>query len=159
MNHKRSFIIYMVVFGLALIVSGAFLVWFDTDTAAKLDIVNSSAALQYLVVISAPVAEFSAGALVAGALVRWRDPKLSRVVCIVLRVVSLVMLVLAVASPLVTSGLPDAIRILLAVAVFVSVKLPVTYVVAGALLGLSLARPAAPSPESDPDADPFSEDE
>ena len=69
------------------------------------------------------------------------------------------MLVLAVASPLVTSGLPAAVRVLFAVAVFVSIKLPVTYVVAGGLLGLSLARPAVPDPRSDPDADPFSEDE
>jgi len=159
LNHKRSFIIYVVVFGLALIASGAFLVWFDTDTVAKLDIINSSAVLQYLAVTSAPVAEFSAGALVAGVFVRWRDPKLSRAVCVVLRVVSLVMLVLAVASPLVTSGLPAAVRMLFAVAVFVSIKLPVTYVVAGGLLGLSLARPATLDPRPDPDADPFSEDE
>lgn len=159
MNHKRSFVVYVVVFALALIASGAFLVWFDTDTAAKLDVVNSSAALQYLAVTSAPVAEFSVGALVVGVLVCWRGPKLSRVVRIVLRVVSLAMLVLAVASPLVTSGLPAAVRMLLAVAVFVSIKLPVTYVVAGGLLGLSLARPATPVPQPDPDADPFSGDE
>jgi len=96
---------------------------------------------------------------VAGALVRWREPKLSRAVSIVIRVVSLVMLVLAVASPLVTSGLPAAVRVLFAVAVFVSIKLPVTYVIAGGLLGLSLARPATLDPRSDLDADPFSEDE
>lgn len=159
MNSKRSFVAYVVVFGLALIASGVFLVWFDADTAAKLDVINSSAVLQYLAVTSAPVAEFSAGALVVGALVYWRGPKLSRAVSIVIRVVALVMLVLAVASPLVTSGLPAAVRMLFAVAVFVSIKLPVTYVVGGGLLGLSLARPATPAPQPDLDADPFSGDE
>ena len=46
-----------------------------------------------------------------------------------------------------------------AVAVIISIKLPVTYVVVGGLLSLSLARTSVPRPKVDLNADPFDEGE
>ena len=159
MDRKRFFLVYLIVFAVVLIANGAFLVWFYADTTVSLATVSTSSVLQYLTLVSTPLAEFSAGALVVAAFVLWRDPELSGAVRIVLRVISLVMLVLAVASPLVASGLPDAVRTLFAVAVIISIKLPVTYVVAGGLLSLSLSRTSVPRPKVDLNADPFDEGE
>ena len=159
MDRKRFFLVYLIVFAVILIANGAFLVWFYADTTASLATVSTSSVLQYLTLVSTPLAEFSAGALVVAAFVLWRDPELSGAVRIVLRVISLVMLVLAVASPLVASGLPDVVRTLFAVAVIISIKLPATYVVAGGLLSFSLARTSVPRPKVDLNADPFDEGE
>ena len=159
MDRKRFFLVYLIVFAVVLIANGAFLVWFYADTTVSLATVSTSSVLQYLTLVSTPLAEFSAGALVVAAFVLWRDPELSGAVRIVLRVISLLMLLLAVASPLVASGLPDVVRTLFAVAVIISIKLPVTYVVVGGLLSLSLARTSVPRPKVDLNADPFDEGE
>lgn len=159
MDRKRFFLVYLIAFAVILIVNGAFLVWFYADTTASLATVSTSSVLQYLTLVSTPLAEFSAGALVVAAFVLWRDPELSGAVRIVLRVISLLMLLLAVASPLVASGLPDVVRTLFAVAVIISIKLPATYVVAGGLLSFSLARTSVPRPKVDLNADPFDEGE
>ena len=159
MDRKRFFLVYLIVFAVILIANGAFLVWFYADTTASLATVSTSSVLQYLTLVSTPLAEFSAGALVVAAFVLWRDPELSGAVRLVLRVISLVMLVLAVASPLVASGLPDVVRTLFAVAVIISIKLPATYVVAGGLMSFSLARTSVQRPKVDLNADPFDEGE
>ena len=159
MNRKRFFLVCLIVFAVVLIANGAFLVWFYAVTTASLATVSTSSVLQYLTLVSTPLAEFSAGALVVAAFVLWRDPELSGAVRIVLRVISLLMLLLAVASPLVASGLPDVVRTLFAVAVIISIKLPATYVVAGGLLSFSLARTSVPRPKVDLNADPFDEGE
>ena len=80
---RRTVLVAVICFAVALVVSAAFLAWFNADPDAAITAVLASMPLNYLYAVSSGIAAFSAGALVAlvaGSLARLRMPKLPRAI-------------------------------------------------------------------------------
>ena len=95
---RRTVLVAVICFAVALVVSAAFLAWFNADPDAAITAVLASMPLNYLYAVSSGIAAFSAGALVAlvaGPLARLRMPKLPRAIFAALGWVVLGFLLLA----------------------------------------------------------------
>ena len=80
---RRTVLVAVICFAVALVVSVAFLVWFNADPDTNITAILSSLPLSYLYAISSGLAAFSVGALVAlvaGSLAHLRMPNLPRVI-------------------------------------------------------------------------------
>ena len=62
---KRTVLVAVICFAAALVVSVAFLVWFNADPDANIATIRTSLPLSYLYAVSSGLAAFSVGALVA----------------------------------------------------------------------------------------------
>ena len=81
---RRTVLVAVICFAVALVVSVAFLVWFNADPDTNITAILSSLPLSYLYAISSGLAAFSVGALVAlvaGSLAHLRMPNLPRDLC------------------------------------------------------------------------------
>ena len=95
---RRTVLVAVICFAVALVVSAAFLAWFNADPDAAITAVLASMPLNYLYAVSSGIAAFSAGALVAlvaGPLAHLRMPKLPRAIFAALGWVVLGFLLLA----------------------------------------------------------------
>ena len=95
---RRTVLVAVICFAVALVVSVAFLVWFNADPDTNITAILSSLPLSYLYAISSGLAAFSVGALVAlvaGSLAHLRMPNLPRVIFAALGWVVLGFLLLA----------------------------------------------------------------
>ena len=80
---RRTVLVAVICFAVALVVSVAFLVWFNTDPDKNITAILTSLPLSYLYAISSGLAAFSVGALVAlvaGSLAHLRMPHLPRAI-------------------------------------------------------------------------------
>lgn len=134
---RRTVLVAVICFAVALVVSVAFLAWFNADPDAAITAVLASMPLSYLYAVSSGLAAFSAGALVAlvaGSLARLRMPKLPRAIFAALGWVVLGFLLLA---PIVATAGAGSVAIVFAAF--------------GLLLGLGFAEICdASEPESRP---------
>jgi hypothetical protein len=80
---RRTVLVAVICFAVALVVSVVFLAWFNADPDTNITAILASLPLSYLYAVSSGLAAFSAGALVAlvvGALAHLRMPNLPRMV-------------------------------------------------------------------------------
>ena len=95
---RRTVLVAVICFAVALVVSVVFLAWFNADPDTNITAILASLPLSYLYAVSSGLAAFSAGALVAlvvGALAHLCMPKLPRMVFAALGWVMLGFLLLA----------------------------------------------------------------
>ena len=136
---RRTVLVAVICFAVALVVSAAFLAWFNADPDAAITAVLASMPLNYLYAVSSGIAAFSAGALVAlvaGSLARLRMPKLPRAIFAALDWVVLGFLLLA---PIVATAGAGSVGIVFALVVYAAIKAPAVFVAFGLLLGLGFA--------------------
>ena len=136
---KRTVLVAVICFAAALVVSVAFLVWFNADPDANISTILTSLPLSYLYAVSSGLAAFSVGALVAlvaGSLAHLRMPNLPRVVFAALGWVVLGFLLLA---PVVATMATNSAAIMFALVVYAAIKVPVVFAAFGLLLGLGFA--------------------
>lgn len=148
---RRTVLVAVICFAVALVVSAAFLAWFNADPDAAITAVLASMPLNYLYAVSSGIAAFSAGALVAlvaGSLARLRMPKLPRAIFAALGWVVLGFLLLA---PIVATAGAGSVGIVFALVVYAAIKAPAVFAAFGLLLGLGFAEICdASEPESRP---------
>ncbi len=148
---RRTVLVAVICFAVALVVSAAFLAWFNADPDAAITAVLASMPLSYLYAVSSGLAAFSAGALVAlvaGSLARLRMPKLPRAIFAALGWVVLGFLLLA---PIVATAGAGSVAIVFALVVYAAIKAPAVFAAFGLLLGLGFAEICdASEPESRP---------
>ncbi len=136
---RRTVLVAVICFAVALVVSAAFLAWFNADPDAAITAVLASMPLNYLYAVSSGIAAFSAGALVAlvaGSLARLRMPKLPRAIFAALGWVVLGFLLLA---PIVATAGAGSVGIVFALVVYAAIKAPAVFAAFGLLLGLGFA--------------------
>lgn len=136
---RRAVLVAVICFAVALVVSVAFLVWFNADPDTNITAILSSLPLSYLYAISSGLAAFSVGALVAlvaGSLAHLRMPNLPRVVFAALGWVVLGFLLLA---PVIATLVTSSAAIMFALVVYAAIKVPVVFSAFGLLLGLGFA--------------------
>lgn len=136
---RRTVLVAVICFAVALVVSAAFLAWFNADPDAAITAVLASMPLSYLYAVSSGIAAFSAGALVAlvaGSLARLRMPKLPRAIFAALGWVVLGFLLLA---PIVATAGAGSVGIVFALVVYAAIKAPAVFAAFGLLLGLGFA--------------------
>lgn len=136
---RRAVLVAVICFAVALVVSVAFLVWFNADPDTNITAILSSLPLSYLYAISSGLAAFSVGALVAlvaGSLAHLRMPNLPRVIFAALGWVVLGFLLLA---PVIATLANNSAAIVFALVVYAAIKVPVVFAAFGLLLGLGFA--------------------
>ena len=146
---RRTVLVAVICFAVALVVSAAFLAWFNADPDAAITAVLASMPLNYLYAVSSGIAAFSAGALVAlvaGPLARLRMPKLPRAIFAALGWVVLGFLLLA---PIVATAGAGSVGIVFALVVYAAIKAPAVFAAFGLLRGLGFAETRNAS-ESEP---------
>ena len=148
---RRTVLVAVICFAVALVVSVAFLVWFNSDPDTNITAILASVPLSYLYTVSSGLAAFSAGALVAlvvGALAHLRMPNLPRMIFAALGWVVLGFLLIA---PVIATMGSNSIAIVFALVVYAAIKVPVVFAAFGLLLGLGFAE-RRDAPESKPRA-------
>ena len=148
---RRTVLVAVICFAIALVVSVAFLVWFNADPDTNITAILASLPLSYLYAVSSGLAAFSVGALVAlvaGSLAHLRMPNLPRVIFAVLGWVVLGFLLLA---PVIATLASNSAAIVFALVVYAAIKVPVVFAAFGLLLGLGFAE-RRNAPESKPRA-------
>ena len=136
---RRTVLVAVICFAVALVVSVAFLVWFNADPDTNITAILSRLPLSYLYAISSGLAAFSVGALVAlvpGSLAHLRMPNLPRVIFAALGWVVLGFLLLA---PVIATLANNSAAIVFALVVYAAIKVPVVLAAFGLLLGMGLA--------------------
>ena len=136
---RSTVLVSVFCFAVALVVSVAFLVWFNADPDTNITAILSSLPLSYLYAISSGLAAFSVGALVAlvaGSLAHLRMPNLPRVIFAELGWVVLGFLLLA---PVIATLANNSAAIVFALVVYAAIKVPVVFAAFGLLLGLGFA--------------------
>ena len=136
---RRTVLVAVICFAVALVVSVVFLAWFNADPDTNITAILASLPLSYLYAVSSGLAAFSAGALVAlvvGALAHLRMPKLPRMVFAALGWVVLGFLLIA---PVIATMGSNSIAIVFALVVYAAIKVPVVFAAFGLLLGLGFA--------------------
>ncbi len=136
---RRAVLVAVICFAVALVVSVAFLVWFNADPDTNITAILSSLPLSYLYAISSGLAAFSVGALVAlvaGSLAHLCMPNLPRVIFAALGWVVLGFLLLA---PVIATLANNSAAIVFALVVYAAIKVPVVFAAFGLLLGLGFA--------------------
>lgn len=147
---RRTVLVAVICFA-ALVVSVAFLVWFNADPDTNITVILASLPLSYLYAVSSGLAAFSVGALVAlvaGSLAHLRMPNLPRVIFAALGWVVLGFLLLA---PVIATLASNSAAIVFALVVYAAIKVPVVFAAFGLLLGLGFAE-RRDAPESEPRA-------
>jgi hypothetical protein len=148
---RRTVLVAVICFAVALVVSVAFLVWFNADPDTNITAILASLPLSYLYAVSSGLAAFSVGALVAlvaGSLAHLRMPNLPRVIFAALGWVVLGFLLLA---PVIATLASNSAAIVFALVVYAAIKVPVVFAAFGLLLGLGFAE-RRDAPESKPRA-------
>jgi MFS family permease len=136
---RRTVLVAVICFAVALVVSVVFLAWFNADPDTNITAILASLPLSYLYAVSSGLAAFSAGALVAlavGALSHLRMPNLPRMVFAALGWVMLGFLLLA---PIIATLASSSAAIVFALVVYAAIKVPVVFAAFGLLLGLGFA--------------------
>ena len=136
---RRTVLVAVICFAVALVVSVVFLAWFKADPDTNITAILASLPLSYLYAVSSGLAAFSAGALVAlavGALAHLRMPNLPRMVFAALGWVMLGFLLLA---PIIATLASSSAAIVFALVVYAAIKVPVVFAAFGLLLGLGFA--------------------
>jgi MFS family permease len=136
---RRTVLVAVICFAVALVVSVVFLAWFNADPDTNITAILASLPLSYLYAVSSGLAAFSAGALVAlvvGALAHLRMPNLPRMVFAALGWVMLGFLLIA---PIIATLASSSAAIVFALVVYAAIKVPVVFAAFGLLLGLGFA--------------------
>ena len=136
---RRTVLVAVICFAVALVVSVVFLAWFNADPDTNITAILASLPLSYLYAVSSGLAAFSAGTLVAlvvGALAHLRMPNLPRMVFAALGWVMLGFLLLA---PIIATLASSSAAIVFALVVYAAIKVPVVFAAFGLLLGLGFA--------------------
>lgn len=136
---RRTVLVAVICFAVALVVSVVFLVWFNADPDTNITAILASLPLSYLYAVSSGLAAFSVGALVAlvvGSLAHLRMPNLPRVIFAALGWVVLGFLLLA---PIIATLASSSAAIVFALVVYAAIKVPVVFAAFGLLLGLGFA--------------------
>lgn len=133
---RRTVLVAVICFAVALVVSAVFLVWFNADPDAAITVILASLPLSYLYAVSSGLAAFSVGALVAlvaGSLARLRMSNLPRTIFAALGWVVLGFLLLA---PVIATAGGGTVTLVFALVVYAAIKVPVVFAAFGLLLGL-----------------------
>ena len=136
---RRTVLVAVICFAVALVVSVVFLAWFNADPDTNITAILASLPLSYLYAVSSGLAAFSVGALVAlvaGSLAHLRMPNLPRMVFAALGWVMLGFLLLA---PIIATLASSSAAIVFALVVYAAIKVPVVFAAFGLLLGLGFA--------------------
>lgn len=136
---RRTVLVAVICFAIALVVSVVFLAWFNADPDTNITAILASLPLSYLYAVSSGLAAFSVGALVAlvaGSLAHLRMPNLPRVIFAALGWVVLGFLLLA---PIIATLASSSAAIVFALVVYAAIKVPVVFAAFGLLLGLGFA--------------------
>jgi hypothetical protein len=136
---RRTVLVAVICFAVALVVSVVFLAWFNADPDTNITAILASLPLSYLYAVSSGLAAFSVGALVAlvaGSLAHLRMPNLPRVIFAALGWVVLGFLLLA---PIIATLASSSAAIVFALVVYAAIKVPVVFAAFGLLLGLGFA--------------------
>ena len=136
---RRTVLVAVICFAVALVVSVVFLAWFNADPDTNITAILASLPLSYLYAVSSGLAAFSVGAmvaLVAGSLAHLRMPNLPRVIFAALGWVVLGFLLLA---PIIATLASNSAAIVFALVVYAAIKVPVVFAAFGLLLGLGFA--------------------
>jgi hypothetical protein len=136
---RRTVLVAVICFAVALVVSVVFLAWFNADPDTNITAILASLPLSYLYAVSSGLAAFSVGALVAlvaGSLAHLRMPNLPRVIFAALGWVVLGFLLFA---PIIATLASSSAAIVFALVVYAAIKVPVVFAAFGLLLGLGFA--------------------
>lgn len=149
---KRSSLVASLTLWLTVgIACLAFLIWYQTgDSAANFEVVSSSRLLQYLYVEAGAFVAYAGGAVVGTLIAHFARPRLGAGARMTFRVVSILLLAVMALCPLFLATLPRSVQLPLAIVLYVGLKAPFVFLVAGVLLGLSLAQEAPVDPAPAP---------